>query len=190
MGWVHGLAVPGTVNTPLSSTTLVGGAFDWTGGLLGFDLAPATLLHRVRIVGTLATVVVILWVTLRGETGNRARALHGLAVMTAATVLLGPVVHLWYLLWVAPFFAVMKLSRLALAGLIAASTVAGLVAPLDSSLHGAYLAIVLGSMLVACLVPVLLLTARARVRIERIVTPEWLPAVPDPQPAPPYAAAA
>ena len=175
VGWVHGLAVPGTVNTPLSGTTLVGGAFDWTAGLLGVDLAPATLLHLVRNLGTLSTVVVVLWVTLRGETGDRTRALHGLAVMTAATVLLGPVVHLWYLLWVVPFFAVMKLSRVALAGLLAASTVAGLVAPLDSSLHGAYLAIVLGSMLVASLVPVLLLTARARRRIERIVSAEWLP---------------
>ena len=104
--------------------------------------------------------------------------------MTAVSVLLGPVVHLWYLLWVVPFFVAMKLSRVALAGVIAASTIGGLVAPLDSSLHGAYLAIVLGSMLVACLVPVLLLTSRARLRIEKIVTAEWLPlpASGDPQP--------
>ena len=133
----------------------------------------------------------ILWVTLRGETGNRARALHGLAVMTAATVLLGPVVHLWYLLWVAPFFAVMKLSRLALAGLIAASTVAGLVAPLDSSLHGAYLAIVLGGMLRSrALVPVLLLTARARVRISGSSLPSGCRLSLTRNPLPPYAAAA
>jgi alpha-1,6-mannosyltransferase len=192
---VRGLAVPGTVNTPLSITTVIGGAFDWTAGLVGFDLAPATLLHLVRNVGSLVTIGVILWVTLRGRTGDRSQALHGLAVMTAVSVLLGPVVHLWYLLWVIPFFVVMKLSRLAMAGVIAASTIGGLVAPLDSSLHGAYLAIVLGSMLVACLLPILLLTARARVRIEKIVTAEWLPGVPHPEPQPPgpaapYAAAA
>ncbi|MDQ4051521.1 MAG: polyprenol phosphomannose-dependent alpha 1,6 mannosyltransferase MptB [Actinomycetota bacterium] len=189
VGWVHGLAVPGTVSTPLSVTTLVGGAFDWTAGLVGLDLAPATMLHVVRNVGTLVTAGVILWVTVRGETGDRSRALRHLAVMTAVTVLLGPVVHLWYLLWVVPFFAVLKLSRLAMAGLIAVCTIAGLVAPLDSSLHGAYLAIVLGSMLVACLLPILLLTARARVRIEKIATAPWLP-VAEPDPAPPYAAAA
>ena len=184
VGWIRGLSVPGTVNTPLSITTLIGGAFDWTAGLIGFDLAPATFLHLVRNLGTLITIGVILWVTLRGQTGDRSRALHGLAVMTAVAVLLGPVVHLWYLLWVVPFFVVMKLSRLAMAGVIAVSTIAGLVAPLDSSLHGAYLAIVLGSMLVACLVPVLLLTARARVRLEKIVTAEWLPGVPHPSPGP------
>lgn len=184
VGWIHGLAVPGTVNTPLSITTLVGGAFDWTAALAGVDLAPATLLHLVRNLGTVATLGVILWVTFRGPTGDRSRALHALGVMTAVTVLLGPVVHLWYLLWVVPFFAVMKLSRLALGGLLAVSTVAGLVAPLDSSLHGAYLAIVLGSMLVACLVPVLLLTPRARVRIEKIVSAPWLPPVPEPAPGP------
>jgi hypothetical protein len=190
VGWIHGLSVPGTVNTPLSITTLTGGALDWTAGLVGLDLAPATMLHLVRNVGTLVTVGVILWATFRGATGDRHRALHGLAVMTATAVVLGPVVHLWYLLWVVPFFAVMKLSRLAMAGLIAVSTVGGLVAPLDSSLHGAYLAIVLGSMLVACLVPVLLLTSRARVRMEKIVTAEWLPDVQPAGPVAPYAAAA
>ena len=48
-------------------------------------------------------------------------------------------------------------------------------APLDSSLHGAYLTIVLGSMFVALLVPVLLLTRRGRERIRHIVEAEWLP---------------
>ncbi len=175
VGWVQGLTVPGTVNTPLSLTTVAGGALDWSADLLGLGLAPATLLHLVRTVGTLVTIGVILWVAFRGRTGDRTRALQALALMTAVSVLLGPVVHLWYLLWVVPFFVAMKLSRVAFAGVIAASTIGGLVAPLDSSLHGAYLAIVLGSMLVACLVPVLLLTSRARLRIEKIVTAEWLP---------------
>jgi hypothetical protein len=83
----------------------------------------------------------------------------------------------------------MRESRIGLAPVIAGSTVGGMVAPLDSSLHGAYLGIVLGGMLVACLVPILLLTAPARVRIERIVASEWLPG-PDPHrlPGPPAAA--
>ncbi|MGB0191601.1 MAG: hypothetical protein ACPF9W_11610 [Nocardioides sp.] len=46
--------------------------------------------------------------------------------------------------------------------------IAGLVAPMDSSLHGAYYAIVLGSMIVAILAPVLLWTRGARERVERI----------------------
>jgi alpha-1,6-mannosyltransferase len=68
-----------------------------------------------------------------------------------------------------------------MAGLLAVSTVFGLVAPMDSSLHDAYYAIVLGSMLLAMLVPLLLLTRRSRARIERIVSAEWIPVQqPDP----------
>ena len=138
---------------------MVGGALDWTAGLLGFGPRSATLLQLVRNLGTVVTVGVILWVPLRRADGGPLPALQALAVMTAAVVLLGPVVHLWYLLWAIPFFAVLKLSRRGRwPALIAVSMIGGLVAPLDSSLHGAYLAIVLGSMLVAWLVPVLLLT--------------------------------
>lgn len=179
VGWVHGLTVPGSVNPPLSVTTLVGGAGDWLAGWAGLGLEPATVLGLVRALGSVATVVVIVAVALRGPTGSGARALTALATMTGATMLLGPVVHLWYLLWVVPFVAVLKLSRLAMMGVLALSTVTGLLAPLDSSLHGAYLAIALAGMLVACLVPVLLLTPRARMRIERIVTAEWLPPLSD-----------
>lgn len=169
VGWVHGLAVPGTVNTPLSVTTLVGGALDWLTSGLGLGFEPATFLGLVRGLGLALTVGVVLAVALRGRTGSRADALQALAVMTGVMVALGPVVHLWYLLWVVPFLAVLRLSRLGTSALLAVSTVAGLVAPLDSSLHGAYLAIVLGSMLVACLLPVLLLTTRARERVRPAV---------------------
>ncbi|MDP2774884.1 MAG: polyprenol phosphomannose-dependent alpha 1,6 mannosyltransferase MptB [Nocardioides sp.] len=175
VGWVHGLSVPGSVNTPLSVTTLVGGALDWVAGTAGLGLDSGTFRALVRALGSVATAAVIVAVALRGPTGSGGRALAALATMTGATMVLGPVVHLWYLLWVVPFVAVLKLSRLALSGVLALSTVTGLLAPLDSSLHGAYLAIALAGMLVACLVPVLLLTPRARLRIERIVSAEWLP---------------
>lgn len=175
-GWVHGLAVPATVNTPLSVTTLVGGLLDRLAWLLGLGLAPATFLGLVRQLGTAAMLVTVLVVALRWRTGDRAGAVQAVALVVATTVLLSPVVHLWYLLWVVPFVATLRLSRVATAGLLAASTGFGLVAPMDSSLHGAYYAIVLGSMLVAMLVPLLLLTRRSRARIERIVSAEWIPA--------------
>ncbi|CAI9399820.1 polyprenol phosphomannose-dependent alpha 1,6 mannosyltransferase MptB [Nocardioides sp. T2.26MG-1] len=179
-GWVHALGVPATVNTPLSATTLLGGLLDWLASLLGLGLAPATFLGIVRQVGTVATVGVVVAVALRWRTGDRARALQAVTAVVGVTVLLGPVVHLWYLLWVVPFLATIRLSRVAAAGLLAVSTVFGLVAPMDSSLHDAYYAIVLGSMLLAMLVPLLLLTRRARTRIERIVGAEWIPVQPDP----------
>lgn len=175
-GWVHGLAVPATVNTPLSVTTLFGGLLDWLESLLGLGLAPATFLAIVRRLGTVATLATVVVVALRWRTGDRARALQAVALVVGVTVLLSPVVHLWYLLWVVPFVATLRLSRVATAGVLAGSTVFGLVAPMDSSLHGAYYAIVLGSMLVAMLVPLLLLTRRSRARIERIVSAEWIPA--------------
>ncbi|HEY0953011.1 polyprenol phosphomannose-dependent alpha 1,6 mannosyltransferase MptB, partial [Nocardioides sp.] len=195
-GWVHGLGVPASVNTPLSVTTLFGGLLDWLASVLGLGLEPATFLSIVRQLGTAATLAAVLAVALRWRTGSRTAALEAVAAVVGVTVLLGPVVHLWYLLWVVPFVATLRLSRVAMAGLLAVSTVFGLVAPMDSSLHGAYYAIVLGSMLVALLVPLLLLTRRSRARIERIVSAEWIPAQrPDapvelaPEPAQPRAGA-
>lgn len=174
LGWVAGLTVPATVNTPLSLTTLVGGAFDWTAGALGTGLPAGLFLDLVRQTGTLVAVGVAVWVALTWPTGRRSAAVSAVAVVVGTLVVLSPVVHIWYFLWVTPFLAALRLNRVAASGLLAASVIFGLVAPLDSSLHGAYLAIVLGSMLVAVLVPILLLTRRARVRLDKIVGSRWL----------------
>jgi alpha-1,6-mannosyltransferase len=48
------------------------------------------------------------------------------------------------------------------------------VAPLDSALRAAYHAIVLACLTLAVLLPLLLLTRRARDRIDRIASPRWL----------------
>lgn len=188
-GWVAGLTVPGTVNTPLSVTTLAGGSLDWVAGLLGLDLAPATLLGVVRTLGSGAALCLVGWAALRRPTGDRASAVGTAALLMGGLVVLSPVVHLWYLLWVVPFVATLRLSRLAVTALVAVSVIAGLVAPMDSSLHGAYYAIVLGSMIVAILAPVLLWTRGARARVERIATAH-LPGLADLVPAPPRATAA
>lgn len=90
-----------------------------------------------------------------------------------AVVALSPVVHLWYLLWAVPFLAVQRLGRGATVALVAVSLVGGMVAPMDSSLHGAYLAIVIGSLVVAAVAVVLLVTRRARERLSGIATEEW-----------------
>nr|WP_246289880.1 polyprenol phosphomannose-dependent alpha 1,6 mannosyltransferase MptB [Nocardioides marinus] len=189
VGWVAGLTVPGTVNTPLSVTTLAGGSLDWVAGLLGLDLAPATLLGVVRTLGSGAALGLVGWAALRRPTGDRASAVGTAALLMGGLVVLSPVVHLWYLLWVVPFVATLRLSRLAVTALVAVSVIAGLVAPMDSSLHGAYYAIVLGSMIVAILAPVLLWTRGARARVERIATAH-LPGLADLVPAPPRATAA
>ena len=114
-------------------------------------------------------------VALTWPTGDRVRAVRAVAAVMGALILLSPVVHLWYFLWVLPFLAAVRLPRLGSVGLLAAVVISGLVAPLDSSLHGAYLAIVIGSLLVTALVLVLLVTRTARERLEKIVTAPWLP---------------
>ncbi|WP_447644902.1 hypothetical protein [Nocardioides zeae] len=95
--------------------------------------------------------------------------------MMGVMVLLSPVVHLWYFLWVVPFLAPLRLHRLGALGVLFVSVVGGVVAPLDSSLHGAYLAIVMGSMIATGTVALLFATHRSRARVERIVAPpSWL----------------
>lgn len=174
LGWVGGLTVPASVSTPLSVTTMVGQGFDGTARVLGTGLPDRLFVDLVRQTGTLTALGVAVWVALTWETGRRATAVAAVATVIGTLVVLSPVVHLWYFLWVTPFLAALRLGRLAASGLLAISVVLGLVAPLDSSLHGAYLAIVMGGMLVAILVPVLLLTRRARVRIDKIVGSRWL----------------
>jgi hypothetical protein len=168
IGWVQGLAVPGIVNTPLSVTTLVGGGLDWTADAIGLDLAPATFRDLVRAIGSLVAVGFCAWVVLRRPTGSRPAALVGIALALGAVIVLSPVVHLWYFLWVTPFLATQRLSRPATSVLVALSVVLGLIAPLDSSLHGAYLTIVMAGMLVAMLTVLLLVTRPARARLDRI----------------------
>jgi hypothetical protein len=179
VGWVRALGVPGTVNTPLSLPTLVGGALDWIVWVVGLDLPHATFLDLVRTLATGAALVLATVVALRWRTGSAYEAVRAVALVMGALVLLSPVVHLWYFLWVVPFLAVIRLPRTAMAAVLGWSLIFGLAAPLDSSLHGAYLAIVLGSLLLAVLVPLLLLTRASRLRIERIVSAEWLP-LPEP----------
>lgn len=168
IGWVHALTVPASVPTVLSITTLVGGALDWTALHLGLGLPDAALLQLTQRVGTVVALGAAVVVALRAPTGRRDRALVATATVIGVLVLLSPAVRLWYLLWIVPLWCAMRLSRPAWIGLMALSVIGGLVAPLDSSLYGAYLAIVLASMLVALVVVLTLLTRRARVRLRRL----------------------
>ncbi len=173
-GWIAALTVPGSINTPLSITTLSGGILDWFAQQLGLGLEPFAFRDLLRGVGMLLILGIGGWVAFRWRTGDRVASIGAVAAVTAAFVVLCPVVHLWYFLVLPPFLATQQLSRLAMSTLLSASVILGLVAPLDSSLHGAYLAIILGCMTVAVLLPLLLLTRRARQRIGRIASSRGL----------------
>ena len=138
---------------------------------LGVGTEPAFFRDLVRALGLLAALGIGVWVALRWDTGSRRTALAGVAAAGSAFVLLSPVVHLWYFLMLPPFLATQRLRPHLMGALVGVSMLLGLVAPLDSSLHGAYYAIVLGSMTVALLLPVLLLTRGARESVARVVAP-------------------
>ena len=160
VGWIGALTVPGTVKTPLSLPTVAGQWLDLIAGVIGVELEPDTMLGVMRLIAQLGIVVVVLHVALRGRTGRGQDAVQALVLMMSATILLSPVVHIWYFLWVVPFIAAMQLSRVAMGGLLAGSVIFGVVAPMDSSLHGAYLAIVIGSMIASAVGLVLLIGYR------------------------------
>lgn len=176
VGWVHAMGVPGTVKVPLSMPTMVGAFFDLLARWLGTGLVQGTFVELVRNVAGITALAIVVRVALTWPTGSRAHALSATAALMGAVILLSPVVHLWYFLWALPFLAVVRLPRLGTVGLLAAAVVSGMVAPLDSSLHGAYVAIVVGSLLSTALVLVLLATRSARDRVQRIATASWLPA--------------
>ncbi len=173
VGWFGALAVPATVDTPLSLPTLLGGWLDLVAQLLDADTPDDTFLGLVRLLAQVAALGVVARVLATYATRDRRQAVRALAVVMVAVVALSPVVHLWYFLWAVPFVAVQRLGRGAMVALVAVSLVSGLVAPMDSSLHGAYLAIVIGSLVVAAVAVLLLVTRRARERLSGIATEAW-----------------
>jgi alpha-1,6-mannosyltransferase len=181
VGWVHALGVPGSVKVPLSMPTMLGALLDLVAGWLGTGLAPDRLLDLVRILAQVAALAIAVRVALTWRTGDRTQAVRAVAIVMGALILLSPVVHLWYFLWALPFLAAIRLPRVGSFGLLAAAVISGLVAPLDSSLHGAYVAIVVGSLLATALVLVLLVTRTSRDRLEKIVTAPWVPVASEPE---------
>lgn len=123
IGWIHALDTPATVHTPLSLTTRLG------------DLAGEVTVFRTTGLGLALGYAV--WVAVRGRTGDPAYAVRAVALVATGLVLLSPAVHAWYLLWSLPFLAAVRWSRPVDQLVRDAVLVLGLVAPLDSSLRGA-----------------------------------------------------
>jgi hypothetical protein len=174
IGWLKALAVPGSVNTPLSLPTVLGGFLDKVAGWLGLGLRQAFLLDLTRSVATMISFAYAAWVALRWKTGSHASALRAVAAIMGVLLLTSPVVHIWYFLWLIPFVAPLRTSRLGTFAILAVSLILGLAAPLDSSLHGAYEVVIVGCAWLAVLLSALLLTAKSRHRLEKIAEADWL----------------
>ncbi len=149
VGWLHALGVPGEVRTPMSATTQLGQLLELLLGLAGADSVAVGVVELVRGLGALAILGLAGWLVLHRATGPGVEPLRAGSFLMLATVLLSPVVHHWYALWCVPLLAACPLGRRAVTALVAASLLLGLVAPLDSSLHGATVAIVVTTVLVA-----------------------------------------
>ncbi len=152
-GWLGALGVPGMVKSPFSIANLVGlgtsGVLEW----LGFGEAAQHAFGVFRLIGMLVTLAVVATVALRSSVHHAVRAV-GIALLVL--VLLGPTAHDWYFLWCLPFLAAARPGRRVVTLLVGVSVILTIAAPLNSSLRGALVPIVVTTSLVIVVVGVLL----------------------------------
>ncbi|AUS80616.1 hypothetical protein C1701_22295 [Actinoalloteichus sp. AHMU CJ021] len=99
-GWIEALSTPGMVRSWLSPVTAVSQTSAGLGILLGLGNHTDAILALARALGYAAAAGVcgrLLWVSFRG----RMEPMVGLGAGLGAVMLLGPVLHPWYLLWAA-----------------------------------------------------------------------------------------
>ncbi len=152
-GWLGALDVPGLVRSPLSIANLIGLGASGVLGWLGEDGAAQQALQIVRLLGILTAVTLIAVLGLRSSIHNAARAV-GIALL--AVVLLGPTAHDWYFVWCLPFLAVARPGRRLTTALTSVSLILTIAAPLNSSLRGAVIPILVTTSLVLVVVGCLL----------------------------------
>lgn len=129
VGWLKTLAIPQLIRSWMSVTTDLG----MIGGQVGilFRLGDHTdavlaVARNIGLAASAALVVLLLFAVLRG----RVEPITGMGTALGAVVLLGPVVHPWYLLWAAiPLAATRGLPRYRRAALAASAVLALLVPP-------------------------------------------------------------
>lgn len=101
-GWISALATPGEVRTWLSPATALGMASKGAVESLGVAEDADVLVAVTRAIGTVAALAIVTYLCVRPQGRSPAR---GAALAFTTVVLLGPVLHPWYILWVIPLFA-------------------------------------------------------------------------------------
>jgi alpha-1,6-mannosyltransferase len=128
LGWATTLDVPSLIRSWMSVSTdlgLLGGQVGVLGGLGDHTDAVLVLTRGLGLLAAAAVCGLLLWKVLRGHLDP----ITGMAAGLGAVVLLGPVVHPWYLLWgLIPLAATKALPRYRRA-LLATSAVLALVEP-------------------------------------------------------------
>jgi len=156
--------VPTLILSWMSVTTdlgLVGGQVGILGGLGDHTTAVLSLFRGVGLAIALLLCVRLLWMVYRG----RLDPITGMAAGLGAVVLLGPVVHPWYVLWgLIPLAATRSLPRYRRALLAASAVLAVVVPPTGADFN--FRAFQLPLALVASLVmlAVLILWQRSRIQ--------------------------
>jgi alpha-1,6-mannosyltransferase len=129
IGWLQTLDVPSLIRSWMSVSTDFGLLSGQVGIIAGLGDHTDTTLAVARGIGLAAAgvlVVLLLFAVLRG----RLDAITGMGAGLGAVVLLGPIVHPWYLLWAAiPLAATRGLPRYRRAALAASAVLALLVPP-------------------------------------------------------------
>lgn len=164
-GWVHTLGTANSIRSWMSLSTDLGQLSGQLGILVGLGDHTDSTLMLTRGIGGLAAAALcamLLFATLRG----RVDPVTGLGAGLGAVVLLGPVVHPWYLLWAAiPLAATRGLPRYRRAALAASAVLAVMVPPtgadFDFRAYQLPMAIIAGLLLVVAAV----LVVRRRHRV-------------------------
>lgn len=96
--WLKGLSAPGEIRSWMSVSTDLGLLSGQIGKLAGLGDHTDSALSLARLLGGIAFGLVCLWL-LYGCLRGRVEPIVGVGAGLGAVVLLGPVVHPWYLLW-------------------------------------------------------------------------------------------
>jgi alpha-1,6-mannosyltransferase len=129
IGWLKTLDIPQLIRSWMSVTTdlgMIGGQVGIVAGLGDHTDSVLAVSRGIGLAASAVLVVMLLFAVLRG----RVEAITGMGAGLGAVVLLGPVVHPWYLLWAAiPLAATRGLPRYRRAALAASAVLAVLVPP-------------------------------------------------------------
>jgi alpha-1,6-mannosyltransferase len=128
LGWLETLSVPGLIRSWLSVSTDLGLLGGQLGILAGMGDQTDTILAVTRGLGLAVgglLVLLLLWRVLRG----RLDPITGTAAALAAIILLGQIVHPWYLLWAVIPLAATRAMPAWRRAILAISAVLALVVP-------------------------------------------------------------
>jgi len=100
LGWLTVMLTTGTGYSVYSPIGILINFLNGSLGALGLD--NAWVLPTLKLIGRLASVAIVLLLMFKGSHGH---IVQRMVLAFTALVVLSPVIHPWYLLWLLPFFA-------------------------------------------------------------------------------------